>query len=156
MLTNNPSCVCLLITDCTCKCGDGCQHQGSLWALPRARLSALCQALLMRASASLQRFWRDESNTSLCGRSTCEEWQSTRAQPHSFPGHLRSLLCRINVILLIEVFSTLTWKIAFHVLPSASRRRSLSLQPLKYKTHGGRNCARSDANSCTKQNKMLH
>lgn len=50
--------------------------------------------------------------------------------------------------LLMELF---TWKIVFHVLPSASRRRSLSLQPLKYRTHGGRKCARSDANSCTKQ-----
>lgn len=98
-----------IIADWTCNCGDVRQHQGSLWALPRARLSALCQALLMRARASLQRFWRDESNTSLCGRSTCEEWQSTRAQPLSFPGHLSSLLCGINVILLTEVFSTHTW-----------------------------------------------
>lgn len=84
----------LLIADCTCKCGDVCQHQGSRWALPRARLSALCQALLMSASASLQRFWRDESNTSLCGRSICKEWQSTRAQPHSFPGQVRNLRCK--------------------------------------------------------------
>lgn len=90
----HPSCASfLLIADCTCKCGDVCQHQGSRWALPRARLSALCQALLMSASASLQRFWRDESNTSLCGRSICKEWQSTRAQPHSFPGQVRNLRC---------------------------------------------------------------
>lgn len=48
-----------------------CQHQGSRWALPRARLSARCQALLIRARASLQRFCTDGSDTSLWGRSTC-------------------------------------------------------------------------------------
>lgn len=46
------------------------QHQGSRWALPRARLSARCQTLLISARASLQRFCREASDTSLCGRLT--------------------------------------------------------------------------------------
>lgn len=41
----------------------------------------------------------------------------------------------------------LTWKMAFHALSNDSRRRPLSSQPLKYRTHGGRNCVRSAANS---------
>lgn len=40
-----------------------------------------------------------------------------------------------------------TWKMAFHASSKACSNRSLSPQPLKYKTQGGRNCARSAANS---------
>lgn len=42
-----------------------CQHHGSRWALPRARLSALCQALFISSSASPQRFCTNGSETSL-------------------------------------------------------------------------------------------
>lgn len=48
-----------------------CQHHGSRWALPRARLSALCQALFISSSASPQRFCTNGSETSLWGSSTC-------------------------------------------------------------------------------------
>lgn len=51
-----------------------------------------------------------------------------------------------------------TWKMAFHVLSNTSSSRSLSSQPLKYNTHGGRNWVRSAANSYsgTKWSEGLH
>lgn len=71
------------------------------------------------------------------------------AQPHALPGHDTGQKLKV-----MKRFKVPTWKIAFHVSPRASSRRSLSLQPLKYKTHGGRYWARSDANSCTKQKEL--
>lgn len=54
------------------------QHHGSRWALPLARLSALCQALFIRPRASLQRFCTDRSDTTLWGRSTCGQQENLR------------------------------------------------------------------------------
>lgn len=121
------------------------QHQGSRWALPRAKLSALCQALFIRERASPQRFCTAGSAMSLWGRSTCAVgglvgWTVvataiTQILPHCCCHQLRT------------IYSPQTCKMSFHALSNATSSRSLSSQQLKYKTHGGRNWGRSDENS---------
>lgn len=65
--------------DCVDGCVCVCQHQGSRWARPRARLSALCQALFISSRASPQRFCTSGSSSSRWGRSTCvRRQQATR------------------------------------------------------------------------------
>lgn len=132
------------------------QHQGSRWALPLARLSALCQALFISARASLQRFCKDESNTSLWGRSTCVQWGHTWAFNQMDDQQIYNLGCwyfGTNIAVFIFCHKPVitvylpTWKMTFHVLSNAPSSRSLSSQPLKYKIQGGRNWVRSVANS---------